>query len=132
MRVSRATADSRTNTPRGSPEVGPRNDSWAVQAGESAFVASQSLLAQLDQAVGALNPYLGDTVIPAGLVINPLLDIWDAAQSIDPSVSSAVKQFLTVLVERTSVTPAELTSTVDEMRIAALQASVLADALANV
>ena len=36
-----------------------------------------------------------------------------------------MEQLLTALVERTSVTPKELISTVDEVRIAALQASVL-------
>ena len=86
-------------------------------------------MARLDEAIAELGPYLTETIIPTGQVINPLLDVWDAAHNIHPYASSPVEQLLTVLVARAWVPPAELSSTLDEVRSSALQASVLAHAL---
>ncbi len=124
-RLSLSAAASRTGTPAESSEVGPRNGGRPVQPGQATITATDATLGRLDEAVAALEPYMQEAVIPAGRVVNPLLDVWDAAHRIDPAVSSPVEQLLTALVERTSVTPKELISTVDEVRIAALQASVL-------
>ena len=74
------------------PRVGPRHDGWSEEAGDGPVGASETPLIRLDHAVAALNPYLHDLVIPTGLVINPLLDIWAAVHRIDTSVSSPVEQ----------------------------------------
>ena len=118
--------------PMAAPEapVDPSNDDWA-EPGASTSTASCEAVARLDQAVAGLGPYLAEAFIPASAVINPLLDVWDAAHSIDPCASSPVEPLLTVLVTRTWVTPSELTATLDEVRAAALEASLLLNALAS-
>ena len=82
--------------------------------------------------MAALESYLYEAVIPTEPVINPLLDVWGAARSIDPHVSSPVEYLLTVLIQRTSITRVELISTMDEVRIATLQAGLLVGAPAPV
>jgi hypothetical protein len=78
----------------------------------------------------ALEPYMRETIIPAAQVINLLLDVWSAAQSIHPSVALPVEGLLTILVRRSATTPSELAATLDEIRIAAVQANVFASAVA--
>jgi hypothetical protein len=124
-RSSPATAACRTASPPPPREIGLRGGTRREETGETRTAPTEAALAHLDQALAALNPSLEEAVITAAVVINPLLDIWDAARSIDPYVSAPVEQLLTVLVERTTVTPAELTATLNGLRIAALQASVL-------
>jgi len=99
--------------------------------GGSRVDLSDTALARLSEALDGLALYMSEPVIPAGRVINPLLDVWDAAHSVDPYVGSPVEQLLTVLLTRTSVTPAELNSVLDEVRAAALQACALLDAFAT-
>jgi hypothetical protein len=82
----------------------------------------------IDEAVAALEPYLREKTIPTGLVINPLLDLWGVLQSIDASVARPIEGLLTVLVSRSVTTPGELVAALDEVRVAALQAEVLAQA----
>ena len=92
---------------------------------QSADGPADSRLVRLDEAIAVLAPYLRETVIPTGRIINPLLDVWDAAHSIAADVSSPVEQLLTTLVTRHLITPTELVSVLDKARIAALQATVL-------
>jgi hypothetical protein len=79
----------------------------------------------LDEAIAALESYLREKIIPAAQVINPLLDVWSAAKSIDPSVALPVEDLLTTLVSRSATTPSELLAALDDVRIAAAQAMVL-------
>jgi hypothetical protein len=71
-----------------------------------------------------------EKVIPVAQVINPLLDPWSVAQSVHSSVALPVEALLTTLVSRSATAPSELVATLDEVRIAAVQANVLAHALA--
>jgi hypothetical protein len=80
----------------------------------------------LDQAVASLESCLREKIIPAAQVINPLLDVWSAAESVHPSVALPVEELLTTVVSRSATTPSEMLATLDDLRIAALQASVLA------
>jgi hypothetical protein len=79
----------------------------------------------LDAAIAALTPYLQERIIPSGQVINPLLDVWTAAESVDPSVARPVEELLTALISRTTTTPSELVAALDTVQIAALQIRVL-------
>jgi hypothetical protein len=90
---------------------------------------SPSTALALDQAVAALESYLREKIILAGHVINPLLDVWSAAESIHPSVALPVEDLLTRLVSRSATTPAELLAALNDLRIAPVQATVLAHAL---
>jgi len=92
---------------------------------------TERALARLADAVGAMAPYLGERVVAAGQLINPLLDVWDAAHRIDGYVSAPVEHLLTVLVERTSINAAEVVATLDEVQAVALQASALVNALTS-
>jgi hypothetical protein len=82
----------------------------------------------IDEAIAAFEPYMRESLIPAGQLINPLLDVWSVARSIHPSVARPVEELLTSLVSRSATTPGELVATLDNVRIAALQVSVLASA----
>jgi hypothetical protein len=83
----------------------------------------------LDQAVVVIESYLGEKVIPAARVIDPLLDLWSAAKSIHPSVALPVEDLLTTLVARSATTPPELLAALDDVRTAAAQATVFAHAV---
>jgi hypothetical protein len=83
----------------------------------------------LDKALAAVKPYMREQIIPATQVINPLLDVWAAAQSIHPSVAGPVEGLLTKLACRSMATPSELLAALDEVRLAAVQVNVLANAL---
>jgi hypothetical protein len=82
----------------------------------------------IDEAIAALEPYMRENFIPAGQVINPLIDVWSVAHNIHPSVARPVEELLTALVSRSTTTASEVATTLDNVRIAALQASVLASA----
>ena len=83
----------------------------------------------LDQAIAALESYLRERIIPAAQVINPLLDVWSAAKNIHPSVALPVEDLLTTLVSRSATTPSEVLAALDDVRIAAVQATVLVHAV---
>ena len=84
----------------------------------------------LDDAVAALEPYMREKMIPTGRVINPLLDVWSVARGIHPTVALPVEGLLTALISRSATTPPELVAALDEVRIAAVQANVFANAVA--
>ena len=91
--------------------------------------AADASLALLDEVVAKLVPYMTEAIIPTGQVVNPLLDVWEAAHAIDPIASSPIEHLLTSLLTRAWVTRAELLSVLDEVRASALQATLLSDAL---
>ena len=91
---------------------------------ELRFDTDEAAVAFLDRAIAALDPYLREGIIPSRQVIDPLLDVWSAARSVDPDVARPVEELLTVLISRTTTTPAELVGTLDHVQIAALQARV--------
>jgi hypothetical protein len=97
----------------------------AIQPHDDATVAE---VMTLDEAIAALSPYMGDSIVPTGYLINPLLDVWSAAHAIGPTVARPVEELLTVFISRSTTTPAELVATFDLVRIAALQANMLAHA----
>lgn len=113
------------------PEGHQLTDDGGARPDDPTTRVSWAATARLDEAVAGLGPFLTETFIPTSAVINPLLVVWDAANEIDPCVSSPVERLLTVLVARTWVRPSELTATLDEVRAAASQASLLIEALAS-
>jgi hypothetical protein len=64
-------------------------------------------------------------ISPTGQVINPLLDVWERRPQHPSECALPVEELLTALVSRSATTPGELMETLDEVRIATLQASVL-------
>jgi hypothetical protein len=119
--VSRFAVGSRPPSP-------PRSALPAPRSNEKAAVTSETAIVSLDETVAALEPYLRDRIIPTGMVINPLLDVWGAAQSMDASVARPIEELLTVLVSRSATTPGELVAALDEVRVGALQARLLSNA----
>ena len=83
----------------------------------------------LDEVAAVLAAYLEEAVHSHWQVINHLLDVWSVAHGIHPFANP--KQLLTALVTRTWVTPAEITSTLDETRAVAWQATALSGALTS-
>jgi hypothetical protein len=82
----------------------------------------------LEEALAAIQPYMREQIIPAAQVINSLLDVWGAAQSIHASVARPVEDLLTALVSRSATTPSELVATLNEVGLVAVQMNVLATA----
>ncbi|HZD66403.1 MAG TPA: hypothetical protein VE152_09915 [Acidimicrobiales bacterium] len=80
---------------------------------------SQSL-EHLDQEIDSFLGAHTDTAISASRVINPLLDLWQVASAMDPSVAAPVETLLTALVQRELTTPGELQEFMDQMRAAAI------------
>jgi hypothetical protein len=83
-------------------------------------------LARLDEAVAIASTYMTENWIPTTSLINPMLEVWEAANAIHPAVARPVEEFLTLLIHRTTVTPADIEAVADGVRVLALQASVLA------
>jgi hypothetical protein len=84
----------------------------------------EGALEQLDHALGVLNGYTVDQVIPARLVLNPLLDVWGAARDVELSAGRPIERLLTSLVDRNLATAEEILAAVDEVRLAVLEAGL--------
>ena len=112
---------------RSSPEAEPF--SVSVPLDQFYVDVSPATARALDRAVAALESYLREKIIPAAQVINPLLDGWRAAKNIHPGMALSVEDLLTTLVSRSATTPSELLAAWDDVRIAAVQATVLTRAV---
>jgi hypothetical protein len=93
---------------------------------ETTVDGSDAMLAKLDDAIAKVCVYLTEKSVPSAGLINPMLEVWEAANAIHPAVAGPVEEFLTVLIHRTSVAPAEINAVADDVKVLALQASVLA------
>jgi hypothetical protein len=112
--------------PRPGPLPGREASLPAVRIPEPEVDAADQTLARLDEAIGRASTYRTQRWIATTCLINPMLEVWEAAHAIHPAVSRPVEELLIVLVHRTTITPAEINRVVDEVRALALQASVLA------
>jgi hypothetical protein len=115
----------KTGSPRSTSCLSEPDPASAAPRDELFGDADEAAVGSLESAVAALNPYMQERIIPSRQIINPLLDVWSAAQSVDPSAARPLEELLTVLISRTTTTPAELVAALDEMRIAVLQIRVL-------
>lgn len=79
----------------------------------------------LERAVGTLMDFAADKQIPASVLVNPLLVLWDAAHEVDPAVSAPVEALLTVAVHRSTLGSDELIGCLQEVRALAIQEAVL-------
>jgi len=70
----------------------------------------------LQQAIEEFSASHTDSVISAGRMINPLLDLWSLAVAVDHSVAAPIEALLKVLVVRTTTTSAELSACTDQVR----------------
>ncbi len=94
-------------------------DEWSIDCDDQT-------MARLDEAIVTASTYLTEKWIATTCLINPMLEVWEAANAVHAAVARPVEELLTVLIHRTTVTPAEVEAVVDEVRVLALQASVLA------
>ena len=95
---------------------------------EGAIDCDDRTVARLDEAISTASTYLSEKWIATTSLINPMLEVWEAANAIHPAVARPVEEFLTVLIHRTTVTPAEADAVADQVRGLALQASVIGGA----
>jgi len=93
---------------------------------EGTVECDDQMMPGLDQAIATASTYLTENWIATTALINPMLEVWEAANAVHPAVARPVEEFLTVLIHRTTVTPAEVNAMMDQVRVLALQASVLA------
>ena len=94
---------------------------------EPAVECDDQTLARLDETINTVSTYLTENWIATAVLINPMLGLWEAANAIHPAVARPVEEFLTMLIHRTTVAPAEVNAVLDEIRVLALQASVFID-----
>ncbi len=81
----------------------------------------------LERAVASVMEFAADKQIPASVVVNPLLVLWDAAHEVDPLVSVPVEALLTVAVHRSTLGSDEVIGCIQEVRALAIQEAVLAE-----
>jgi len=112
--------------PRNELPAGPERLLHSVERSVGSVDCDDETLARLDEAIATASMYLTEKWIPTTSVINPLLEVWEAASAIHPAVARPVEGFLTALIHRTTVTPTEINAVADEVRVLAIQASVLA------
>lgn len=82
-------------------------------------------LEALERALTALMEFTRDRSVPASVLVNPLLVVWDTAHGIGPDVSGPVEALLTVAVHRASIGSDEVIACVQEVRAFAVQEAVL-------
>ena len=80
---------------------------------------------QLDRGLALLMEFTRDDSIPASILVNPLLVVWEAARDVGIEVSGPVEAMLTAAVRRSTLTADEVRSCVHEVRALALQETVL-------
>lgn len=81
----------------------------------------------LEETLSTLVTYTAGGAVPAQVVINPLLEVWDAAHEIAAEVSVPVEVLLTSAVQRPSLQPDELISCIEEVWALAVQESVFSE-----
>ncbi len=116
---------SEVDRPRNEPLPGCERLLPRVERSEGMVDCDDQTLARLDEAIATTSMYLTEKWIATTSLINPMLEVWEAAHAIHPAVARPVEEFLTTLIHRTTVTPAEINAMADEVRVLALQASVL-------
>lgn len=79
----------------------------------------------LERALATLMEFTRDRWVPASVLVNPLLVVWDSARGIGPDVSGPVEALLTVAVQRASIGSDEVIACVQEVRAFAVQEAVL-------
>jgi len=75
-------------------------------------------LLRLQRAIEQFNASYRDSVISAGRMISPLLDLWSLAVAVDRAAAAPIEALLKVLVLRTTTTSAELSACTDAVRAA--------------
>lgn len=83
-------------------------------------------MGRLDAASSVVHSYLHEPFSSCAVLVNPLLGLWDAAHEIDPAACSPVEELLTVLLQRSIISSAEVMAVIDDVRARAIQGSVLA------
>jgi hypothetical protein len=114
--------------PRQDPPPGCQMLSPGVERNDGTVDCDEQTLARLDEAIATSSAYLTEKWIATTTLINPMLEVWEAANAIHPTIARPVEELLTVLIHRTTITPAEINAVAHEVRTLALQASVLAEA----
>jgi len=76
---------------------------------------------RLQQAIEEFGASHSDSVISAGRMINPLLDLWSLAVAVDHSAAAPIEALLKALVVRTTTTSAELSACTDQVRAALVE-----------
>ena len=84
-------------------------------------------MAALDAAVDTVLIFLDGRLVSRHVLINPLLNVWEAARVIDSSVTRPVERLLTRMVSREMVPSDEVTGVVDDVRARAIAASVVSN-----
>ena len=82
-------------------------------------------LSMLTQALDSLRASHPAGVYSASRMINPVLDVWSLAASVDHAVARPIERLLTALVVRYVVTSAELRTAIDEVETVISRLSVV-------
>ncbi len=78
--------------------------------------------------MGTLEAFMTDDHVPAGALINPLLDVWAAARAMDPAVARPVERLMTDLLRRHLATSDEVTAVIGEMNGLIVESRLVRDA----
>ena len=76
-------------------------------------VIDDAAVAALREGLASLRTSYGVGAVSASRTINPLIDLWGLASTVDSSVALPIETLLTVLVRRSLTTTVELAATAD-------------------
>lgn len=88
--------------------------------------SNRAALEALERTLLALEPFTREARVPASVMINPLLDVWDAAHQIGPDVTLPVEALLTLAVHRSMLLAEEIDAGAKATRQRAVETSLLA------
>lgn len=80
----------------------------------------------VEKSIAVVFGYLHDDPVPASLLVNPLLDVWEVVQKVDGAVGRPVEALLPTLLQRSLVRAEEIVPVLEETRALLLQAELFA------
>ena len=111
-----------------------RSGSWGIdrsridiESVHTDMVRVDADMAALDATVDKVLAFLGGRLVPRPVLINPLLNVWEAARAIDATVSRPVERLLTTMMSRELISSDDVTAAMDDVRARAVGASVVAN-----
>lgn len=100
------------------------NDLLANESPQAGTSPSEQSIRAAVSAVAGLRATLTSEVLPAGPVIDQVIDLWAATHEVGPDVARPAESLLTALVGRDRVRAAEVTSTCDLIEAALMAVQI--------
>jgi len=121
-RAQAETCTAPTQSASGSVAEAPTPELTAVSSPPTAATKARAegpvvvgAVAELRRMIAVFRASNADTVLSTRRMINPLLDLWSVASTVDHNAAAPIEALLVTFVARLTTTPAELAATLDEV-----------------